>query len=148
PVARRRDTPGQTPEAGNGPGLVGPGATRGRALTGCTALSATASPLYGLAPDAPAAAPEDARDPADLARRGSAAAAGAGDCRRLALDRSLHAGATQSAHRSGGECPALAGADRAPGVPPALGYGGASDRAHAAPVCPRSGHAPGDPCGE
>jgi class 3 adenylate cyclase len=43
-------------------------------------------------------------DPADLASGGGAAAAGAVDRGRPALDRSLHHGATESAYRPGGEC--------------------------------------------
>ena len=98
-------------------------------------------------PDAPTATPEDPGDPADLARGGSAATTSAGDCRRSALDRSLHPGAAESAHRPGSERQTLSDADRPPGVSLAMDHGGASHRAHAAPICPRPGHAPGQPCG-
>jgi class 3 adenylate cyclase len=65
----------------------------------------------------------------------------------LVLDRSLHLGAAESAHRPGGERPALSGAHDASGVSPALAHGGVSHCAHAAPLCPCPSHAPGGPCG-
>ena len=49
----------------------------------------------------PAAAPEKARHPRDVVVCRSAAAAGAGDRGRLTLDRSLHPGAAEPAHRAG-----------------------------------------------
>src|SRR5205823_5623163 len=100
------------------------GAARGRALARRPALAATASALSSPDSDAPTAASEDSGDPADLARSGGAAAAGAGDCGRPALDRSLHPGAAESAHRPGGERPTLCGTDRPPRVSPAMDYGG------------------------
>src|SRR5262245_25442152 len=128
PVARRRDTTGKTPHVRNDSDRVGPGAARGRALARRSALPAAAIPLSSPGPDAPTATPEDSGDPADLARCGGAAAAGAGDRGRPALDRSLYPGAVESAHRPGGECQTLSDADRPPGVSPALAYGGASHR--------------------
>src|SRR2546423_9284863 len=101
PVARRRDTTGKTPQIRNDTGRVWPGAARGRALTRHAALPATTSTLPCPDSHPPTAASEDLGDLADLARGGGAAAAGAGDRGRPALDRSLHPGATESAHRPG-----------------------------------------------
>src|SRR4029453_4631341 len=86
PVARRRDTTGKTSQARNDTSRVWPGAARDRALARRPALPAAASTLPCPDSHSPTAASKDLGDPADLARGGGAAAAGAGDRGRPALD--------------------------------------------------------------
>src|SRR5438552_16852276 len=128
-------------------GLLWLGAVGGRAPTRGAAVPPPAGVLPAPHPDAATAAPAHAGHPPGLATRRSAAATGARDRGRPALDRPLHVGVAGPAHWPGCPGAALPPPDRTSRVSPALDQGGPPDLPHTAAVCSCPGRASRDPCG-